>query len=73
MNGKPAVTIAIQQLPGSNANEIQIAIGDLLEKAGKSYPIGVKNLMIYNTKVALMRVINRYCIPLLEAFFLCLL
>lgn len=66
--GKPAVTIVIQQLPGANANDIQIAVGDFLEKAGKSYPIGVKNLMLYNTKVALDASIEQVQHTLLEAF-----
>lgn len=68
--GKPAVTIVIQQLPGANANDIQIAVGDFLEKAGASYPKGIKNLMLYNTKVALDASIEQVQHTLLEAFIL---
>lgn len=66
----PAITIAIAQLPGSNANDIQIAITKLLNKAELSYPKGVKNLTIYNTKKALDASIDQVFHTLIEAFLL---
>jgi HAE1 family hydrophobic/amphiphilic exporter-1 len=68
--GKPAVTIVIQQLPGANANDIQIGVSDLLDKAALSYPKGVKNLMLYNTKQALDASIEQVQHTLIEAFVL---
>lgn len=67
---KPAITIAIAQLPGSNANDIQIAITRLLDKSALSYPKGVKNLTIYNTKKALDASIEQVEHTLIEAFIL---
>lgn len=70
LNGKPAITIAIAQLPGSNANEIQIKVAELLEKASKTYPSEIKNLTIYNTKSALDASIEQVQHTLIEAFIL---
>ena len=70
VNGKPAVSMLISQLPGSNANDIQIEVGKLLQKAEKSYPKGVKNLMLYSTKKALDASIEQVEHTLVEAFVL---
>jgi hydrophobic/amphiphilic exporter-1 (mainly G- bacteria), HAE1 family len=70
LSGKPSITIAIAQLPGSNANEIQIRITKLLEKAALTYPKGIKNLTIYNTKRALDASIDQVEHTLIEAFIL---
>jgi HAE1 family hydrophobic/amphiphilic exporter-1 len=70
VSGKPGITIAISQLPGSNANQIQIEANKLLDEASKSYPKGVKNLTIYNTKKALDTSINQVEHTLIEAFIL---
>jgi HAE1 family hydrophobic/amphiphilic exporter-1 len=70
VSGKPGISIAISQLPGSNANDIQIQANKLFEEAGKKYPRGVKNLMIYNTKKALDTSISQVEHTLIEAFVL---
>ncbi|MFI2743314.1 efflux RND transporter permease subunit [Zhouia sp. PK063] len=70
VNHKPGVNIATFQLAGSNANEIQIAIGKLMEKASKDFPKGVKYLTLYNTKDALDASIDQVKHTLLEAFIL---
>ena len=70
VNGKPGVNIAVMQLPGSNANEIQIQIDKLMQKASKSFPKNVKHLILYNTKVMLDASIEQVEHTLIEAFIL---
>ena len=69
-NGKPALNIAIQQLSGSNANEIQIAISKFMEKAKKDFPKGITYVNLYNTKVSLDQSIDQVIHTLIEAFIL---
>lgn len=70
VNGKPGVNIAVMQLPGSNANEIQIAIDELMQKASKDFPKDVKHLILYNTKNMLDASIEQVQHTLIEAFVL---
>ncbi len=70
INGKAGTNIMVIQLPGSNANEIQIAINELMKKAAKSFPKGVKYVSIYNTKVMLDASIDQVKSTLIEAFIL---
>jgi len=70
VNGKQGVNIATMQLAGSNANEIQIAIQDLMKKAEKDFPKGMKYLILYNTKDSLDQSIEQVKHTLLEAFIL---
>ncbi|KOS05733.1 multidrug transporter AcrB [Flavobacterium akiainvivens] len=70
VNGKPGVNIAVMQLPGSNANEIQIAIDELMQKASKQFPKNVKHLILYNTKTMLDASIEQVEHTLIEAFIL---
>lgn len=70
INGKTGLNIGIMQLAGSNANEIQIALQDLLEKASKQFPEGVEYLILYNTKDALDQSIDQVKHTLIEAFIL---
>ncbi|RYZ25862.1 MAG: efflux RND transporter permease subunit, partial [Sphingobacteriales bacterium] len=70
VNGMAGVNIAAMQLSGSNSNEIQIAIGKLMEKASKSFPKGVKYLTLYNTKDSLDQSISQVIHTLIEAFIL---
>jgi HAE1 family hydrophobic/amphiphilic exporter-1 len=67
-NGKPAISIAITQLPGSNANDIQVKARAFLAEIGKGYPKGIRNYNIYNTKDALDTSIDQVEHTLLEAF-----
>lgn len=69
-NGKPGTNIMILQLPGSNANDIQVAIDKLIQKASKSFPKGIKYDVIYNTKVMLDASISQVKSTLIEAFLL---
>jgi len=70
INGKTGLNIGIQQLSGSNANEIQMAIMDFMEKAKKDFPAGVKYDILYSTKVSLDQSINQVIHTLIEAFIL---
>jgi len=70
VDGKPGINIALFQLAGSNANEIQVAVAKLMEKASKDFPKGVKYLKLYNTKDTLDQSIDQVKHTLLEAFIL---
>jgi HAE1 family hydrophobic/amphiphilic exporter-1 len=70
LNGKDGVGIGIIQLAGSNANEIQIAIDELMEKAAKDFPAGIKYNQFYRTKTALDESISQVEHTLIEAFIL---
>ena len=70
VNSKQGITIGVLQTAGSNANEIQIAINNLMEKAAKSFPKGVKHYMLYSTKKALDQSIDQVKHTLIEAFIL---
>jgi len=70
LNGKKGVVLGIIQLAGSNANEIQIQINKLMEKAAKDFPKGVKHNIFYSTKVALDQSIEQVQHTLIEAFIL---
>jgi len=70
LNGHIGIAIGIIQLAGSNANEIQIAVDKLMEKASKDFPAGIKFNNFYRTKTALDESINQVEHTLLEAFIL---
>ena len=70
LNGKKGVVIGVIQLSGSNANEVQIAINKLMQKASKDFPTGVKYNIFYSTKVALDESISQVKHTLIEAFIL---
>lgn len=70
VDSKPGVNIAVIQLPGSNANDIQVEIAKLMEKASKNFPKDVKYLILYNTKRNLDASIAQVEHTLLEAFIL---
>ena len=69
-NGKAGTNIMVLQLPGSNANDIQVSIDKLMQKVSKSFPKGVKYDVIYNTKVMLDASISQVKSTLIEAFIL---
>jgi HAE1 family hydrophobic/amphiphilic exporter-1 len=70
VDGKPGINIAMVQVAGSNANEIQIAIAKLMVKAQKKFPKGIGYLILYNTKDFLDASISQVKHTLLEAFIL---
>ncbi|KIO76180.1 multidrug transporter AcrB [Pedobacter lusitanus] len=70
VDSKPGLNIAIQQLSGSNANEIQIAITKFMKKAEKEFPKGVAYDVVYSTKTSLDQSIDQVIHTLIEAFIL---
>ena len=69
-SGRPAVTIVASQLPGSNANEIQVKARAFMRNAAANYPTGIRHVNIYNTKDALDTSIDQVKHTLIEAFVL---
>lgn len=69
-NGRKGMVIGVNQLAGSNSNEIQIAIRKVMEKAEKSFPKGLKYNIFYSTKVSLDESIAQVQHTLIEAFLL---
>ncbi len=70
VNGKDGAVMGIFQTAGSNANEILIAIGKVLENASKSFPKGIKYDIVYSTKNQLDNAISQVKTTLIEAFIL---
>ncbi len=70
LNGHDGIIIGLIQLSGSNANEIQIAVDKLMEKASKDFPVGIKYNQFYRTKTDLDESINQVEHTLVEAFIL---
>ncbi|MBO9633787.1 MAG: efflux RND transporter permease subunit [Chitinophagaceae bacterium] len=68
--GHPAIGIAIFQTAGSNANEIQIAINEVLRKNAELFPKGVHYMNMYSTKEYLDESIDQVIHTLIEAFIL---
>jgi HAE1 family hydrophobic/amphiphilic exporter-1 len=70
VNGKHGIGIAIFQTAGSNANDIQVAINDVVQNASKDFPRGVSTFNIYSTKEYLDESIDQVVETLVEAFIL---
>lgn len=69
-NGRNAVTLAIMQTSGSNANEIETGIDDVLERYSKSFPPGLHVSKIISTKEKLDEATGQVKHTLIEAFIL---
>lgn len=69
-NGKNAVSVAIMQATGSNANEIEIGINKEVEKLSKSFPPGVKYSKVISSKERLDEATSQVKATLIEAFIL---
>ncbi|WP_419870420.1 efflux RND transporter permease subunit [Chryseobacterium sp. CT-SW4] len=69
-NKKPAVAMAIFQMAGSNANEVQIALQAKMKELEKSFPEGMAYEIPYATKDALDQSIDQVIHTLIEAFIL---
>ncbi|ASZ15096.1 efflux RND transporter permease subunit [Chitinophaga pendula] len=70
VDGKSGIGVAIFQTAGSNANDIQVAINNLMKKAEKSFPKGIRQFNIYSTKEYLDESISQVKHTLVEAFIL---
>lgn len=69
-NGRNAVTIAILQTTGSNANDIEIGVSAEIEKLSKSFPPGIGYSKIMSTKEKLDEATSQVKSTLIEAFLL---
>lgn len=69
-NGKNAVSIAILQTTGSNANEIEIGVKEELEKASRSFPPDIHYASVMSTKDRLDEATGQVQSTLIEAFIL---
>jgi hydrophobe/amphiphile efflux-1 (HAE1) family protein len=69
-NGKSAVTIAILQTTGSNANAIEVGVQDVLKKASKTFPPGIEYTSLMSTKERLDEATTQVKSTLIEAFIL---
>jgi HAE1 family hydrophobic/amphiphilic exporter-1 len=70
LNGHDGIAIGLIQLAGSNANEIQLAVDKVMEKASKDFPKGIVYNQFYRTKTALDESISQVQHTLIEAFIL---
>lgn len=68
--GFPAVSMAINQTPGSNAQEIIENIKSYIKQSEKSFPEGVKYVVNFDTNEFLSASIEKVVHTLLEAFIL---
>lgn len=69
-NGKNAVTVAIMQTTGSNANAIEVGIDKSIEQLSKSFPPGIKYSKVISTKERLDEATGQVKSTLIEAFIL---
>ncbi len=67
---KPAVTMALYQMAGSNANEVQEAMMVKLEELAKTFPDKMEYNIPYSTKESLDQSISQVVTTLIEAFIL---
>ncbi|MBS1604059.1 MAG: efflux RND transporter permease subunit [Bacteroidetes bacterium] len=70
LNGHPTTGIAIQQVAGSNANDILTQAEQLVDKFSSSLPKGLHTTIMYNSKEFLDASIEQVKHTLLEAFVL---
>ncbi|HET8541152.1 MAG TPA: efflux RND transporter permease subunit, partial [Anaeromyxobacter sp.] len=73
LNGKTAAAIAIYQIPGSNALEIQKAVEATMAELEKRFPPGVKQEMTLDTTAAITAGIDEIIHTLFEAVVLVIL
>ncbi|HIC8645394.1 TPA: efflux RND transporter permease subunit [Elizabethkingia meningoseptica] len=67
---KAGPMMAVFQMAGSNANEVQIAINEKMKQLEKSFPPGVEYQIPYATKESLDQSISQVISTLIEAFIL---
>ncbi len=70
LDGQPAVTMAVFQLPGSNALETANAIKKEMERLAATFPEGVKHEIVYDTTVFIDESIHEVYKTLFEAIVL---
>lgn len=69
-DAKPSVTMAVYQMSGSNANEVQIALQERMEELAKAFPAKMVYEIPFSTKESLDQSIHHVVQTLIEAFIL---
>jgi len=70
LDGQPSVTLAVFQLPGSNALETAAAIKKAMENISQTFPKGVEYRIVYDTTVFIDESISAVYHTLIEAIVL---
>jgi len=70
LDGRPSAGIGIIQLAGSNSNQIQIEVAEMLKKVEKKFPKGITYSIIVSNKHTLDESIEQVIHTLIEAFIL---
>ena len=70
LNGQPALTMAVYQLPGSNALATADEVKKTMEGIKKLFPTGVDYKIVYDTTVFVSESIHEVYKTLIEAFVL---
>jgi multidrug efflux pump len=70
LDNQPSVTIALFQLPGSNALKTADAVREKMKDLKKSFPAGVEYKIVYDTTVFIDESIHEVYKTLFEAFIL---
>jgi The (Largely Gram-negative Bacterial) Hydrophobe/Amphiphile Efflux-1 (HAE1) Family len=68
--GKPGLTFAVFQSPGSNATQVIKDVNKVIQEASKDFPPGVKTVNLMDTNEFLYASIDKVLETLLEAFIL---
>jgi len=70
LDGEPSITLAVYQLPGSNALETAKSIKDSMKQLSETFPKGVQYRMVYDTTVFIDESITAVYHTLIEAIVL---
>src|SRR5262249_14499796 len=70
LDGQPSVTLAVFQLPGSNALDTAAAIKKAMQELKENFPDGVKYDIVYDTTVFIDESIHAVYHTLIEAIVL---
>jgi multidrug efflux pump len=70
LDGKPAVVLAIFQLPGSNAIETRDAVEAAMRKMSLQFPAGLEHRIVFDTTIFIRESIQAVLKTLLEAMLL---
>jgi multidrug efflux pump len=70
LDGKPAVAVAVTQLPGSNALATATAVRNTMAELSERFPEGLEYQIVYDPTVFVSESVNAVVHTLLEAFVL---
>ncbi len=70
LDGEPSITLAVFQLPGSNALDTAKALRSKMEELKSEFPLGIQYKIVYDTTVFIDESIHEVYKTLFEAFVL---